>query len=66
MAQCDRPYYHFLLMVCSNNVQCVSKNVPPLSCYNLDTQNPIMIIFGRSVTKKARNQIMLCFPVSHI
>jgi len=38
------------------------KNVPPLTCYNLDIHDPIRIIFGRSVTKKVRNQTMLCFP----
>jgi len=42
----------------------VSKNVPPLTCYSLDIINPITIIFGKSVTEKVRNQIMLCFPVS--
>jgi len=25
-----------------------------------------MIMFGRSVTKKVRNQLMLCFPTSPI
>ena len=44
----------------------VSKNVPPSTCYNLDIHDPITIIFGRSVTEKARNQTMLCFPTSHI
>ena len=37
------------------------KKVPPLTCNSLDIHDPIMIIFGRSVTKKVRNQIML-FP----
>jgi len=42
------------------------KNVPPLTCYNLDIRNPITTIFGRHVTKKVRNQTMLCFPISPI
>jgi len=33
-----------------------------LTGYNLDTHDPITTIFGRSVTKKVRNQTMLCFP----
>jgi len=44
----------------------VSKNVPPSTCYNLDIHDPIMIIFGRSVTEKVRNHMMLCFPTSSI
>ena len=47
-------------------IHCVSKNVPPLTCYNLDTHDPITIIFGRSVTKKVGHQTMLCFPNSPI
>jgi len=47
-------------------IHCVSKNVPPLTCCNLNVHDPIMTIFGRSVTKKVRNQIMLCFPTSPI
>jgi len=31
------------------HVHCVSKNVPPLTCYNLDVHDPSVIIFGRSV-----------------
>ena len=43
------------------------KNVPPLTCYNLDKHEPITIIFGRNVTEKVRNHNMvLCFPISHI
>jgi len=53
--------------VCSNTrliLHCVSKNVPPVTCCNLDIHDPITIIFGRSGIKKARNQMMLCFPTS--
>jgi len=42
------------------------KNVPSLTCYNVDIHNPIAITFGRSVTDKVRNQKMLCFPTSPI
>jgi len=47
-------------------VHSVSKNVPPSTCYNFDIHDLIKIIFGRSVTKKIRNQMMLCFPISPI
>jgi len=40
--------------------------VSSLTCYNLDIHDPITIIFGRSVTKKVGNQMMLCFPASPI
>jgi len=36
-----------------------------LTCYNLDIHDPIAIIFGRNVTKKVRNQMML-FPTSPV
>jgi len=51
---------------CLLQIHHVSKNIPPLTCYNLDIHNPMMIIFGRSVTEKVRNQVMLCFPTSPI
>jgi len=38
------------------------ENVLPLTCYNLDIHDPIVIVFGRNVTEKVRNQTMLCFP----
>ena len=47
-------------------LHCVSKNVPPLTCYNFDVHHLIVIIFGRSVTEKVRNQTMLCFPTSPV
>jgi len=34
----------------------VSKNVPPLACYNFNVRERILIFFGRSVTDKASNQ----------
>jgi len=46
------------------HVHCVSKNAPPLSCYNLDIHDPTVVIFGRSVIDKARKQTMFSFPTS--
>ena len=40
------------------------KNVPPLTCYNLDIHGSITIIFGTRVTKKVGNQNVLYFPTS--
>ena len=49
-------------------VYTVSQNTSHLwLCCNLDTHDPITIIFSRSVTKKVRNQMMmLCFPTSTV
>jgi len=46
-------------------IHCVSKNVPPLTCYNLDIHGSITTIFGTSVTEKVGNQKVLYFPTSH-
>jgi len=56
----------FVLARFSRSTTSCLKNVPPLTltCYNLDTHEPIAIIFGRSVTDKVRNQMMHCFPIS--
>jgi len=35
----------------------VSKNVPPLACYNFDAREWILIFFGSNVTNKVGNQI---------
>jgi len=43
-------------------VHCVSKNVPPLVCYNSDTPERILI-FGRNITDKVSNQDSL---LSHL
>jgi len=42
------------------------KNVTPSTFYNLDIQDPIMTIFGRNVTGKVMNHMMLCFPTSPV
>jgi len=48
-----------MMIISKNIIHCVSKNVPPLTCYNLDTHDPITIIFGRNVTENVRNQMVL-------
>jgi len=35
---------------------CLTKNVPPLFCYNYDTREQILIFFGRNVTDKVSKQ----------
>jgi len=43
------------------NVHCVSKNVPPLLCYNFDIREHILTFFGRNVTHRVSNQnTLLC------
>jgi len=42
----------------------LKKNVPPLTCYNLDIHGSITIIFGTGVTEKVGNQNVLYFPTS--
>jgi len=37
-------------------IHCVSKNVPPLACYNFDAHEWSLIFFGRNVTDKVGNQ----------
>jgi len=39
----------------------VSKNVPPLACYNFDIHEWILIFFGRNVTDKVGNQTTLYY-----
>jgi len=43
----------------------VSKNVPPVTCYNCDVHHSLMIIFGTNVTEKVGNQTYFIFP-SHL
>jgi len=42
----------------------VSKNVPPLPCYNFDAHEWILIFFGRNVTDKVGNQKTLYYSTS--
>jgi len=39
----------------------VSKNVPPLVCYNFDIREHILIFFGRNLTHKVSNQKTLYY-----
>ena len=43
----------------------VSKNVLHLACYNFDAREWILIIFGRKVTHKVRNQKTLYYVTSN-
>jgi len=45
----------------SRKLHHVSKNVPPLACYNIDTHEWIVIFFGINVTDKVSNQKMLYY-----
>jgi len=47
------------------NVHRVSKNVPPLACYNFDAREGILIFFGRNVTDKVGNQRTLYYATSN-
>jgi len=53
-----------MLLFCLVILHCVSKNVPHLTCYNLDIHGLITIIFGTRVTEKVGNQNVLYFPTS--
>jgi len=49
---------HIIVHNCSSHIHCVSKNVPPLACYNFDTYEPILIFFVllRALPGKTRKQ----------
>ena len=57
-------YYSFFSFRVRRNVHCVTKNVPPLTCYSLDVRVTTALVFGQSVTEKVRSRTMLCFPTS--
>jgi len=48
-----------------HSVHRVSKNAPPLACYNFDTHEWILIFFGRNVTDKVGNQKTLYYATSN-
>jgi len=50
--------------MCITNYTVSQKNVPPLTCYNIDMHGLIAIIFGISVTEKVGNQNILHFLIS--
>ena len=55
-------FHLFTNQSCSgNSTPCLEKNVPHLTCYNLDVHGSIATIFGRSVTEKVSNQNVLYF-----
>jgi len=54
----------YITMTVNLKLHRVSKNIPPLSCYNLDIHGSITIIFGTSVPEKLGNQNVLYFPTS--
>ena len=45
-------------------IHCVSKNVTPLTCYNLYIHGSIAKSFGNNVAEKVGNQNLLYFPTS--
>jgi len=53
---------HTVIVNC--HIHRVSKNVPPLSCYNFDTHELILIFFGSNVTDEVGNQKTLYYAIS--
>jgi len=49
----------------SIDIHRVSKNVPPLACYNSDTREQIFDIFSTNSTHKVRNQKTLYYASSN-
>ena len=43
----------------------VSKNDTDVAHYNLDADQPILIIFGRDVAERACYQTLICYSTSH-
>ena len=43
----------------------VSKNVPPMTCYNFETHEQILIFFGRNITDKVVNQQLILYATSN-
>jgi len=48
-----------------NTLHRVSKNAPPLSCYNFDNHEWITTYFGRNVTDNVGNQKALYYATSN-
>ena len=55
---------YFVDIILRYYVHRVSKNVPPLACYNFDAHEWILIFFGRNVTDKVGNQKTLYYATS--
>jgi len=59
-------FLHFLdCIACTTYIHRVSKNVPPLACYNSDAHEWIWIFFVRNVTDKVGNQKTLYYATSN-
>ena len=50
--------------VCKTKIHCVTKNVPPLNCYNLDIHDPTTTIFLAEVLLR-RQEIRRCLVFPH-
>jgi len=59
---CNRPRF---ILYLSTTLHRVSKNVPPLACYNFDTHEWILIFLGRNVTDKVGNQKTFYYAISN-
>jgi len=55
---------HILVLYCIVYIHYVSKNVSPLTSYNLYIHGSIATIFGKNTAKKVGNQNLLYFPTS--
>jgi len=53
--------FYYLLFSVVGQIHRVSKNVPPVACYNFDAHEWILIFFGTNVTDKVSNQKMLYY-----
>jgi len=52
---------YFLLAICIY-IHYVSKNVPPLVCYNFDTRERILIFCRRNITDEVGKQSKYALP----
>ena len=41
-----------------NHIHCVSKNVPPLACYNFDTREWILIFLAEMLPKQSKDALL--------
>ena len=46
-------------------LHCVSKNDTDVALYNFDTDQPVIINFGRDVTERVCYQMVISYPTSH-
>ena len=50
--------------LCDSHLHCASKNVPPLTGYNLYIHSSIATILGKNAVEKVGNQNIFYFPTS--